>query len=79
VDIPVMFKALNQGIMAGDLAGLRRQYVRMAPGERAEACIACHVCEERCPQSLPIAEWMAYMHQVLGEGRPYKAAERPQG
>ncbi len=33
---------------------------------------------QRCPQRIPISDWMAYIHHVLGEGGPYSPAERPQ-
>jgi predicted aldo/keto reductase-like oxidoreductase len=39
---------------------------------RAESCLQCQECEEKCPQSIPISEWMPVVHAVLGEGRPYK-------
>jgi uncharacterized protein len=29
----------------------------------------------KCPQSIPISEWMPIVHQVLSEGKPY--GERP--
>ncbi len=78
VAIAILMKAFNQGIMGDDLEGERRQYAHMAEGERASACVACRACEEHCPQGMPISEWMTYIHQVLGEGRDYRPAERPQ-
>ena len=50
----------------------RTEYNNWMPEEvRASACIQCHECEELCPQSIPVSEWMVHVHQVLGEGQPY--------
>lgn len=37
----------------------------------ADACIQYRECEEKCPQNIPVSEWMLVVHEVLGEGRPY--------
>jgi len=42
--------------------------------ERASACKDCNECEDKCPQSIPISEWMPRVHAVLGEGQPYPSA-----
>jgi len=47
---------------------------RMPKEARASVCTQCRECEEKCPQSIPISEWMAVVHQVLGEGKPYVCA-----
>ena len=39
---------------------------------------ACGACTEKCPQSIPISEWMPVVHEVLGEGKPYDACPMPQ-
>ena len=38
---------------------------------RADACIACRACEERCTQQIEISAWMPRVHAVLGEDQPY--------
>ncbi len=60
------------------LAGGRRDYSRMSAAEKASACVACHVCEDRCPQGIAISAWMEYIDEVFGQDRPYDPAERPQ-
>jgi len=40
---------------------------------RASSCVQCHECEPKCPQQIPISEWMTQVHQVLGEGQSYEA------
>jgi hypothetical protein len=38
---------------------------------RAVNCIQCGECEEKCPQSISISEWMPVIHQALGENGPF--------
>ena len=64
----------------------RRQYAWIAEryqqgllpeNPQASKCIQCRECESKCPQSIPISEWMPVVHQVLGEGQPYDAGPQP--
>lgn len=62
VHIPEVFAYHNEYHMA-DEKELRSRSVNMyktaiAPENRADQCVACHVCEKRCPQNIPIAEKM---------------------
>jgi len=43
---------------------------------QAVNCIQCRECEEKCPQGLPISEWMPVVHRVLGESVPYNEASQ---
>ena len=38
----------------------------MGDSIQAVNCIACRECEERCPQHIPISEWMPRVHDLLG-------------
>jgi predicted aldo/keto reductase-like oxidoreductase len=81
VDIPGNFTNYNDGIMYDKPDAARWQYGwwKLAYEEhgifdhdvRAAQCIQCGECEEKCPQSIPISEWMPVIHQVLGENGPY--------
>ncbi len=72
VHIPRNFLVYNEGVMYDDPDGARRLYtLRLTEDERASACIQCRECEELCPQSIPISEWMPGVQEVLGEGQPY--------
>jgi len=74
VNIPRNFRIYNQGVMYEDAAGARREYNGWFPEpERANKCKDCDECEEKCPQSIPISQWMPRVHKVLGEGVPYEA------
>jgi len=87
VDIPYNFKLYNDGLMyeRANPGHARRWYRFMAvegfEGDyhrekgQAAKCVQCQECEAKCPQSIPISEWMSIVHQVLGEGKPY--GERP--
>ncbi|NOZ27596.1 MAG: aldo/keto reductase [Chloroflexi bacterium] len=68
LNIPRLFDILNQGAMFGRLEEARQQYQRLSPEEQAAACIQCQECEAKCPQSIPISEWMVHVHAILGEG-----------
>jgi predicted aldo/keto reductase-like oxidoreductase len=72
VNIPHNFEVYNQGVMYDKPDGARRKYGFVSENERASACIQCRECEEKCPQSILISEWMPLVHEVLGEGKPYK-------
>jgi predicted aldo/keto reductase-like oxidoreductase len=72
VDIPRNFAVYNEGVMYDKPDRAREEYNNWMPEEkRASACIQCRECEEKCPQSIVISEWMPIVHEVLGEGKPY--------
>jgi predicted aldo/keto reductase-like oxidoreductase len=73
VNIPHNFKLYNDGLVYGTLARVRDLYSWMEKPARAESCLQCQECEEKCPQSIAISEWMPIVHEVLGEGKPYKS------
>jgi predicted aldo/keto reductase-like oxidoreductase len=61
----------NQATLQGQMEEARSRYVMWASGSRdmsAAACVQCGECEERCPQQIPISEWMPKVHALLGEG-----------
>ncbi len=77
VNIPGVLALLNQGVMYNALEEARRGYTRMPEEERASACIQCQICEDKCPQDIPISQWMPLVHAVLGEGQPYDPSVCP--
>jgi hypothetical protein len=68
LNIPRLFDILNRGVMYNKLDEARSRYERMSEEQKAAACIACHQCEEQCPQSIPISEWMVHLDEILGQG-----------
>jgi predicted aldo/keto reductase-like oxidoreductase len=78
VDIPRNFDVYNQGVMYDKADYSRTEYNNWIPEEaRASACIQCRECEEKCPQNIPISEWMPSVHEVLGEGKSYAECPLP--
>lgn len=81
IDIPGNFAIYNEGIMYDKPDAARGQYEwwRYAhevqgiyPHDiRAVQCLQCGECEEKCPQGIPISQWMPIIHSVLGEGKPF--------
>lgn len=69
VAIPQNFMLLNQVRMhGGGVAGLNRNlYAQMPKDKRADACVGCHKCEERCPQHIAISDWLARVHLAMTE------------
>lgn len=68
LNIPRLFDILNRGVMYNKLDEARSRYARMSEEQKAAACIACRQCEEQCPQSIPISEWMVDLDKILGQG-----------
>jgi len=72
VNIPRVFETYNQGLIYNTQDDARQAYLRWIPElERAINCIACKNCEDLCPQSISISQWMPVVHEVLAEGKPY--------
>ena len=71
VDIPRNLEGYNEGVMYDKPDRARDGYRGTSEEARASACIQCQECEEKCPQSIPISDWMPIVHEVLGEGKPY--------
>ncbi len=66
LDIPRNFALWNQGTMFNRLDRSRRTYGRMDEKQKARSCIECGVCEEKCPQHLPIPRLLKDVDRVLG-------------
>lgn len=66
VNIPRNFELYNQGVAFNDLNLSKSLYNWHFPqSEWAKACIACQICEEKCPQQIPISTWMPKIHETL--------------
>ena len=66
VEIPSVFAEYNDSIMYDDPATSRFRYGFRIPIEKqADHCIECLECEEKCPQEIPIAEWLKKCHAWL--------------
>jgi predicted aldo/keto reductase-like oxidoreductase len=65
VNIPRIFELYNQASMYNVLPQSRRQYERMPMETRADMCLDCQECEEKCPQHIEISKWMPVVHEAL--------------
>ncbi len=68
VNIPRNIELYNNGIIYDEMNGARFTYLRfMDENERANLCIQCRTCKEKCPQNINISDWMPKIHSVLSE------------
>ncbi len=68
VDIPHILKIYNDGIMYDKLEQAKTDYQMWVPAEnKADLCVVCGDCEEKCPQDIPISDWMATIHKEYTE------------
>ena len=40
-------------------------HIRIQEGERADQCLECQECEEKCPQGIVISEWIKKAKDLL--------------
>lgn len=67
VDIPRNFELYNGGVIHEDVADSHLVYSNfLDEANRASACIGCKICEDKCPQKIPISVWMPKVHNTLG-------------
>jgi predicted aldo/keto reductase-like oxidoreductase len=70
VDIPGIFGYYNEYHMSGCIEEVKTSYWRnMDPEKHAQNCIACSICEEKCPQQLPIRKFMNEAVRLFPEPR----------
>lgn len=67
VRIPRILEIYNEGIMYNSLERAQRSYQFIKEEERADNCVQCGECEEKCPQSIEIREWLSKAHEVLSD------------
>jgi hypothetical protein len=65
VDIPRVFNMYNEMAISSPRRG-RMGYQKMTnPDEWASHCVECGICEDKCPQNIPIIETLAEAHEAL--------------
>ena len=67
VNIPEVFEVYNDLRMFGDEQRSGMFYAWLDEKARADQCIECGECLEKCPQHIEIPEWMKVVHEALGQ------------
>jgi predicted aldo/keto reductase-like oxidoreductase len=68
VEIPRILEFYNEAILFNDSDRRRRMYSdrhMLTDDQRADKCIKCGICLEKCPQKLPIPELLEKAHAYL--------------
>ncbi len=66
VNIPGVLGLYNDAAKYGDLKRTQFLYtIRIQEGEKASQCLECKECEEKCPQGIPISEWIQKANELL--------------
>jgi predicted aldo/keto reductase-like oxidoreductase len=66
VNIPRIFEIYNDLMMYGDDGRVNWAYNYGLDGKsRADQCIECGECLEKCPQAIEIPDWLAKAHELL--------------
>jgi predicted aldo/keto reductase-like oxidoreductase len=67
VSIPRIFRIYNEVIVYNTPDKGRMFYSWIKEEERADQCVQCGECEEKCPQDIEIIECLETAHELLGE------------
>ena len=63
VDIPRILRIYNDGIMYDKKEIAKTDYSMWVPDDKkGNLCVVCRECEEKCPQDIPISDWMSRIH-----------------
>jgi predicted aldo/keto reductase-like oxidoreductase len=65
VEIPDIFAIYNDAVMYGNEEAARESYAWIAEEHRADRCTHCGECEARCPQKLPVTDWLEVCQRFL--------------
>jgi hypothetical protein len=65
VNIPEVFDIYNDYLMYGDERRSRQFYGWLEDKSRADKCIECGECLEKCPQKIEIPEWLKKADDAL--------------
>lgn len=68
IAIPRNFELYNNAFAYDDFPASRNAYQKFFDqANRAGSCISCHACEKKCPQKIPISEWLSKVHSEFGK------------
>ncbi len=75
--IPQIFELFNSGVSSEQMWISHILYNKFEAAGRATSCVDCGECEEKCPQGIPISDWMPYLHKVLSEREKFDGRKLP--
>jgi len=61
------YRKYNDANIYDNLRGPRFHYSDLSDVQRADNCVECFECEEKCPQGIPVVEHLKKAHALLGE------------
>ncbi|MFC2008027.1 aldo/keto reductase [Chloroflexota bacterium] len=70
VEISAIFDIVNEATMYDEFPRAQRQYMGAGPyglkvNRRADKCQECEECVAKCPQQIPIPDWLKEVHEKL--------------
>lgn len=72
VDIPRIFEFYNEAVIFHDVDRRRRMYIdpnMIKAEQRADKCLKCEQCLEKCPQKVSVPEKLEEAHAFLTKGK----------
>jgi predicted aldo/keto reductase-like oxidoreductase len=65
IDIPSILNLYNEYYMVENRIEVKEKYLEQnKPESRADQCVSCAECEEKCPQQLPIRKFMSESNRM---------------
>ncbi len=74
VEIPRVFQLYNDAIMYDDIMSGKFMYngpFGIPQDQKADKCIECNECLEKCPQKINIPDWLKKVHTALYSPMPF--------
>jgi len=66
IDIPRLLNIYNDSIMYDKHDYAKTEYNNFVPvNNRANLCVACQECEEKCPQGILVSEWLVKIDKIF--------------
>jgi len=67
VEITAILEYYNESIIYDNPKASRSLYGSLSDDKRADNCVECFECEEKCPQGIPISEYLKTAHTWLNK------------